>query len=349
MSDQQRQTVGPWTLDEDLGGGGNGTVWKATRPGLATAVALKVLNVTKIEHESYRRFVREISFLRRQQGTPGLLPLLDSHLPDRPSKSDRPWLAMPIATPIAESLAGRTLPDVVEAVATIAGTLARMQADFDIAHRDIKPGNLYELDGAWLIGDFGLIALPNAETLTHDGRQVGPAHYTAYEMILSPKAARPHPADVYSLGKVDEDKHVVGPGRLDACGQRQDPQVVPGSPAWMEAARLKRRTDLAERPGQLVVGQAVDAGSARCSRFQSEEDAKGRGFAGAVRPEESSHRSLLDVEAQATDGCYGTESLDKVADLDGCHGGSLQRAALPCRHPDGSARLSRRCSQPQRT
>ena len=201
MSDRQRQTVGPWTLDEDLGGGGNGTVWKATRPGLATAVALKVLNVTKIEHESYRRFVREISFLRQHQGTPGLLPLLDSHLPDRPSKSDRPWLAMPIATPIAESLAGRTLPDVVEAVATIAGSLARLQADFDIAHRDIKPGNLYELDGAWLIGDFGLIALPNAETLTHDGRQVGPAHYTAYEMILSPTTARPHPADVYSLGK----------------------------------------------------------------------------------------------------------------------------------------------------
>ena len=25
--------------------------------------------------------------------------------------------------------------------------------DFGIAHRDIKPGNLYELDGAWLIGD----------------------------------------------------------------------------------------------------------------------------------------------------------------------------------------------------
>jgi serine/threonine protein kinase len=108
---------------------------------------------------------------------------------------------MPVATPIAQSLAGRLLPDVVEAMATVADTLARLQADFDIAHRDIKPGNLYELDGSWLIGDFGLVALPDAETLTHDGRQVGPAHYTAYEMILSPATAQPHPADVYSLGK----------------------------------------------------------------------------------------------------------------------------------------------------
>jgi serine/threonine protein kinase len=132
---------------------------------------------------------------------PGLLPLLGSHLPDHPSKADRPWLSMPIATPIAKSLAGRPLTDVVAAVAAVADTLACLQADFDIAHRDIKPGNLYELDGDWLIGDFGLIALPDAETLTQDGRQVGPAHYTAYEMILSPTTAEPHPADVYSLGK----------------------------------------------------------------------------------------------------------------------------------------------------
>jgi len=201
MSEPRRQAVGPWTLHEQLGRGGNGTVWNATGPDAETAVALKVLNVTKIEHESYKRFVREVSFLRRHQGMPGLLPLLGSHLPDQPSKADRPWLAMPIATPIAESLAGRPLTDVVTAVAAVAGTLACLEADFGIAHRDIKPGNLYELDGDWLIGDFGLIALPDVEPLTQDGRQVGPAHYTAYEMILSPTTAEPHRADVYSLGK----------------------------------------------------------------------------------------------------------------------------------------------------
>ena len=193
--------MGPWTLQAQLGRGGNGTVWEATRPDVERAVALKVLNVTRIEHESYRRFVREIGFLREHQGVRGLLPLLDSYLPDQPSRGDRPWLAMPVAAPIALSLAGRPLTDVVEAVAAVADTLARLQAEFDIAHRDIKPGNLYELDGSWLIGDFGLVALPDAETLTREGRQVGPAHFTAYEMILSPTTARPHPADVYSLGK----------------------------------------------------------------------------------------------------------------------------------------------------
>ena len=201
MNDLSRQAVGPWTLYERLGHGGNANVWRATRPGSETAVALKVINTTKVEREPYQRFVREIEFLRGHQDVPGLLPLLDAYLPDQPSKADQPWLAMPIATPIAGALEGRPLADVVTAVAAIADTLARLQRDFGIAHRDIKPGNLYELGGAWLIGDFGLIAVPDATSLTVDGRQVGPAHYAAYEMILSPATADPHPADVYSLGK----------------------------------------------------------------------------------------------------------------------------------------------------
>jgi len=201
MNDSPRQAVGPWTLHGRLGHGGNANVWSATRPGSATAVALKIISTTKVEREPYQRFVREIEFLRDHPDVPGLLPLLDAHLPDQPSKADPPWLAMPIATPIATALAGRSLADVVAAVAAIADTLARLQRDFGIAHRDIKPGNLYELDGAWLIGDFGLVAVPDAKSLTVDGRQVGPRHYTAYEMILSPATADPHPADVYSLGK----------------------------------------------------------------------------------------------------------------------------------------------------
>jgi serine/threonine protein kinase len=108
---------------------------------------------------------------------------------------------MPVAVPISKALDGKSLADVVAAMTAIADTLSRLQRNSGIAHRDIKPGNLYELDGSWLIGDFGLVALPDAEALTAEGRQVGPAHYTAYEMILHPTTADPHPADVYSLGK----------------------------------------------------------------------------------------------------------------------------------------------------
>lgn len=200
MTGTSRQ-VGPWILGERLGRGGNATVWAATCPGNDTLVALKVINATKVEREPYQRFVREISFLRKHQSVEGLLPIVDAHLPETPTKKDQPWLAMPIATPIGKALRDRPLNHVVEAVAAFADTLWRLQRDFDIAHRDIKPGNLYELDGAWLIGDFGLVALPDTTGLTAEGKPLGPAHYTAYEMIRDPSTADPHPADVYSLGK----------------------------------------------------------------------------------------------------------------------------------------------------
>jgi serine/threonine protein kinase len=92
MNDPQRQTVGPWALGERLGRGGNATVWEATQSGSTTAVALKLINTTKVEREPYQRFVREIEFLRDHQDIPGLLPLLDAHLPGQPDKTDQPWL-----------------------------------------------------------------------------------------------------------------------------------------------------------------------------------------------------------------------------------------------------------------
>jgi serine/threonine protein kinase len=201
VTESPGQTVGPWTLHETLGRGGNATVWKAVRRDSEKPIALKLINTTKVEKESYQRFVREIGFLREHQAVPGVLPLLDAHLPEQPTKADPPWLAMPVAVPISKALEGKSLADVVAAMTAIADTLSQLQRDSGIAHRDIKPGNLYELDGSWLIGDFGLVALPDAEALTAEGRQVGPAHYTAYEMILHPTTADPHPADVYSLGK----------------------------------------------------------------------------------------------------------------------------------------------------
>lgn len=197
----QGRRVGPWTLGDRLGRGGNATVWRATRDGDTSSVALKVINVTKVEREPYQRFVREIAFLREHQAVDGLLPVVDAYLPAEPTRQDAPWLAMPVATPISDALQGRTLSDVVAAVSAIADTLWRLQRDFGIAHRDIKPGNLYELDGGWLIGDFGLVALPDTEGLTAEGRPLGPAHYTAYEMIRDAASADPHAADVYSLGK----------------------------------------------------------------------------------------------------------------------------------------------------
>lgn len=200
MSAEGEKRIGPWICSERLGRGGNAEVFRARRDGSAEA-ALKVVNSAKAHSEPYRRFAREIEFLRSIGDFPGVLAVIDAYLPETPSRDDRPWLAMPVATPIAVAIADATLEAIVRAVTALADTLARLVEQHRVGHRDIKPGNLYELDGQFLVGDFGLIDVPDVDELTRSGKALGPANFTAYEVVLDPVTAASGPADVYSLGK----------------------------------------------------------------------------------------------------------------------------------------------------
>jgi serine/threonine protein kinase len=192
--------VGAWIIIEELGSGGNALVYKAKMEGAASCVALKVLKSQKPLREPYLRFIREAAFLRNSRIEDGILPLIEANVPDNPTKDNPAWLAMPVAEPIRDALDGTTLGGVVAAIAAIAETLAAL-AERNIAHRDIKPGNLYRLQDRWLVGDFGLVDIPSLEALTREGRPLGPAHFTAYELIRNPDTADARPADVYSLAK----------------------------------------------------------------------------------------------------------------------------------------------------
>ncbi len=184
-------TIGPWTLESPLGKGGNAVVWRAT-DSVGQAVALKLINSSKASREPYRRFVREIEFLTTVGSVRGVMPVLDAYLPAAPKERDRPWLAMPIAAPIDEALKDEPLEVVVTALASIADALARLQDQHDVGHRDIKPANLYRHGDEFVVGDFGLVALPDQEELTRSSRPLGPAHYLPYEMLTDPASADPH-------------------------------------------------------------------------------------------------------------------------------------------------------------
>jgi serine/threonine protein kinase len=93
------------------------------------------------------------------------------------------------------------LPAIVAAVASIADTLATLRREHGLTHRDIKPQNLYRHDGTFVVGDFGLVAVPDAEALTAPGKLVGPANFVAWEMMAKEPGVNPAPADVYSLAK----------------------------------------------------------------------------------------------------------------------------------------------------
>ena len=192
------EVFGAYTLIESLGAGGNAEVWKATTAG--RDVALKLLRRYRRD-EPYARFKREVQQLQTLGDEPGVLPYLDSSLPDHPSLSDPPWLAMPVATPLPAALGPTADAEAaVAAIAAIAATLAALHAR-GISHRDIKPDNLYRHEGRWSIGDFGLVDAPDVEPLTDGANNLGPRHYLAPEMINEPATAAGAAADVYSLGK----------------------------------------------------------------------------------------------------------------------------------------------------
>jgi hypothetical protein len=200
MQFQEGQEVGPWRLLRALGEGGNSEVWAAERDGVPEQ-ALKILLDRRPTAVPYQRFRREIETHKKIGSRPDVVPMLDWHLPDAPSRRDRAWMAMPIAQPVREALSGETLEEVVAAVAAFSRTLSDIAAKHQIAHRDVKPGNLYRLQGQWAVGDLGLVDVPGADALTEPDRIVGPANFVAYEMMVSADTADPFLADVYSLAK----------------------------------------------------------------------------------------------------------------------------------------------------
>lgn len=196
------QRYGQWVVtgQERLGGGGNGQVWRVETT-YGQSGAIKILSARGGPEGKYRlgRFRDEIAFLIAHPHFPGILPLLDSRISenlDEPS-----WYVMPVATPIREALGTDPAPvAVVGAIAEIAATLASLAAE-GVAHRDIKPDNLFQLDGQWVIGDFGLVTYPDKDPRTDHGRKLGPTDYMAPEMRWDADQADPGPADVWALAK----------------------------------------------------------------------------------------------------------------------------------------------------
>lgn len=175
-------------------------MWLASRQPSEEA-ALKILTSVASGAERYNRFVQEVRVLRRVGNLPGILPLLDASLPESPTRNNPAWLAMPVAVPIRAALESPAGPrEVVEAVASIANTLASLVEEHSLFHRDVKPENLYSWQDGWCVGDFGLVDDPLGEAYTEPGRLLGPRHYLAPE-VFGTSPFDSGPTDVYALAK----------------------------------------------------------------------------------------------------------------------------------------------------
>ncbi len=192
--------VGPYRLEEFLGEGGMGIVYRAIREEDGEVVALKVLRRELSHDETYRRRLIHEARAAGEVRHKHLVPVLDAG-----DAEERSYLA--VAYVPGRTLEARIqaegqmpLPDIVRLTAQVAAGLDALH-EAGLVHRDIKPSNIMlDEDGNAALTDFGLAKGPAYTVLTKPGQVMGTLDYLAPELI---KGAQATPAsDVYALGCV---------------------------------------------------------------------------------------------------------------------------------------------------
>jgi len=192
---------GRYVLDEQIGNGGYGEVWRATDTILSRPVAVKLLHPRYIsQNEALARFRAEA----RHAGGLSHENIAQVFDYGEPADGQPPYLVMELVDgPSLETvlidgpLDGSRTTDIVAQAA--AGLQAAHAAG--MIHRDIKPGNLLLARGGTVkITDFGIAHTIGSVSVTASGELVGTPGYLAPERAMGEQATAA--SDLYSLGMV---------------------------------------------------------------------------------------------------------------------------------------------------
>lgn len=178
-----------------------GTVYRAADLRVGETVALKVLR--DVTADSIRRFGKEAEILYQLRH-----PRIVRYVAHGQTADGKLYIAM-------EWLSGRTLSQRIKAkplslpeayhVALAASEAVAVAHHAGVLHRDIKPGNIWLVDGEpsrLKLLDFGLARRgAGREALTHTGELLGTPGYIAPEQARGSRDIDPR-ADVFSLGAV---------------------------------------------------------------------------------------------------------------------------------------------------
>lgn len=196
------QRLGHFELEEFVGGGGMGAVFRATDTMLNRTVAVKVLSRDQTEDETLKRFKNEAQNAAR----------LDHEKIARVYYvgEDQGWHYI-----VFEFIDGVNLRDLVDDKGPLAldeavyytlqvAEALRHAHHRDVVHRDIKPSNiLITPDGRAKLVDMGLARLHQVESpqndLTASGVTLGTFDYISPEQARDPRNADVR-SDIYSLG-----------------------------------------------------------------------------------------------------------------------------------------------------
>jgi serine/threonine-protein kinase len=191
-----------YRLEEIVGRGAMGTVYRAMDVRIERPVALKMLHPILTTEIGIRRFQSEIRIAGNLQH-PNIVAVFDSGEVDGYLYYVMPFVA---GQSLRARLADRGVLSIADAVSITCHVAAGLQYAHDqrVIHRDIKPENILLSNGGALLADFGLARLIDesvSERLTESGYIIGTPHYLSPEQAAGDKEVTPM-ADQYALACV---------------------------------------------------------------------------------------------------------------------------------------------------
>jgi serine/threonine-protein kinase len=201
MNELAGQSLGGYLLEEEIGRGSMGMVYRGKQIALGREVAVKVLPQSLAHDTSYvARFIREAQIIA------GLNHPNIIHIYDAGQQNKLLYFVM-------EYIQGPTLanlihfdniilqPLAIEYVAQIADALDAAYKERNVIHRDIKPENIM-LDrwGKIRVMDFGLARAPGHQRITVAKTLVGSIYYASPEQVWGHNLD--NRSDIYALGVV---------------------------------------------------------------------------------------------------------------------------------------------------
>lgn len=185
-------------INECLGEGGMGTVYKATDMNLNRYVAIKMLHPHMMKHsDAFKRFQNEAQ-LSAKVSHPNVATLLDFQ-----QAEGLHYIVMEYVDgiPLDKLLKLQEKLSPKEAIKITLQTLEGLEAahELGIMHRDLKPGNIMVSKRGYVkLMDFGIARLENAERMTRQNSVIGTLEYLAPELIKGETPSKS--SDLYAVG-----------------------------------------------------------------------------------------------------------------------------------------------------